>query len=228
MKTQKIIFTALMFLMLMTVSSCEQKSNEPTLDGINVPLEGCVVMPSYPIRYQVFRDGRGKFGGLEGDTRSIFLLSPNIDLTYEQVNEWKSQPDMKALADHMNEQFSKIVKTPAYAGYLYGTLKGVSIKANRSIYGIEAGKELRDLFCLYIGTPVFSYPQGDMINEGGPQCYDIDEWISGNYMLNASSIALTVKDHTLPAGVVGEVDFTITIELSSGKCDSAIVSQTFK
>lgn len=219
MRTIKKILT---ILFLLVVVSCGQKGDDQTKEGLNMPVVPCALSPSTTLSLILYEKTNPY------SNKHYFILYHCGDHVAGQVEKWRNQEEIKALSAYMREQLENIsYPTRHYAyHYVYGSLKSVSIKADMPVFGREAGEELYDLYQIHIGAPTFTFPDGEFV-EQSEQFMDIDKWIDNSYIID-STFHLYPKDTTPPVGVMGNVEFTIVTELSSGEINSDSIIVKFK
>lgn len=228
MKTNRLVLVAILSLITTACGLHNNDDNGLNNEGIVVHSTKCSISPADQLGLKIIETTL-PIDMLDIETRYPFLMLDYFSMrTNEEVDRWKEQENIKVLAAYMTEQYYEHTDNPIKGwDYLYGALEDLSITADRSIYGRAAGEELRDLYHIHSYAPIFSYPNGDWVDVGDAQYYDIDEWISGNYMLSSGKLTLTLKDQTSSAGITGPVEFTIVTEVSSGERNTATIVRNF-
>ena len=133
------------------------------------------------------------------------------------IKKWCDE-EVPDLVNKMNEQFEPVTVGNLYydaAFYTFTTIKAISIKANKNIYGREAGSELADLFGVYNDyAPCYSYPDGNLIYKP----FEVDgmpfaEWIDKELMPRSNFLIRPLSSEEVE---LGDVLFTINISFANG------------
>ena len=153
-----------------------------------------------------------------------------LDISHNmpQRTQWTNANNIQTLCCNMFEQLRNHLNNPnldEHFEYAYGYLTDIEIVSNYEINGRDAGDNLADLFSIWIGEPLFSFPDGELVEYHtfrSSVFRSIEEYIQGKYFIS-SGLYINIMDK-LNVKYHSKVDFTITLTLSDGVTEETFTS----
>ena len=208
--------------------SAEVDNKDNTVNTTEGEVEDCVDMPP-----KMFVRPIDKIR-LHGDATFVAddLYNIYVSFSYSKFYTYACTEEGKALSEiteGISEKMHQQVKDDEvfwlwnwYTVFIYSPIESVSLTANRSLCGREAGDELSDLFTFGIPGFVFTM-DGDLVEKTKYEeyaTYTIEEWCDTGYMCPEVFI-LHSKEPITFTEENRDIIFNISISLRNGANDSA-------
>ena len=148
---------------------------------------------------------------------SIPSMEQYTDFIY---NDWVKS--VKPLLNKMRNCHAESDWTDRSFEYLYDTMQSISLTADKTIRGRQAGEELIDLFYITSQELQFTYPDADMITT--EWFMTIDEWIAKDLLIPVPFGLMPIESFN-NSEFLSEINFTIKITLANS---GPVLECTFK
>lgn len=158
-----------------------------------------------------------------GDLHIFAQLCPVVGIAeYEEFFK-----DALPIVEHMDDQIEAIGLTEGIYEYIYDYLTDISIKASVPMFGRASHEELADCFVYLNRIPLFSYPDGNLVNADNLEFQaEVDDFVGQQYFI-PYSLNLRLKEQYAEYYYKGEVTFDIAVTWASGLSCTKSVDVTF-